>query len=339
MSRLPVSPAASHQQGDVNCIGLDIAWFGGSDKNRDSQFDFIAAVHTHVEAIPIPSYQYWYTRVPLDNRDCEATDLLAAIDKLLQGMPENGQTILALDAPIQAVERPNLPGRAALPGKGELKRRACEDHLSKLRQCIDRTAGGSSGWHPNILPGAPLPPRVSALLAGLEERGFVLWTRENQDVPQLVIECFPAEAIWAMKRLGNFPAVIVASCAKAYKKQERVLLTRDQVARLVHEVLDAFASASGNPALWPELVQGVIDWMLDDPAWLTNGHYRGGKLLDDVVDSMISLAVSLSYVHRCAHVWQDRQNSEDGHIIGPGLPSDDCRWSAAYIDHSVRDEA
>lgn len=300
------------------CIGLDIAWFGGSATRRDSQYDCIGSVLIGRE---VSRPRLTLTRVPLDRRDPDASLTLAAITTLLAQHKNVGQVVFALDAPIQALER-GLPERASQPAAGSIRRRACESFLSRQRQIIDAQAQGGNGWHPNIQPGAPLAPRVQALLNGLRELDFVLWTPGDHDARTLVIECFPSEAIWAAKRLGNYREDITAACARAYKRQGRTHLMADQVQRLVHDVLDGFARPSGDARLWNIFVNAALRWMLDDETWQANGLYRCGKLLDDVVDTMICLATSLSYAHGCAHVWRDPQHPSDGHIIGPGFSSD-----------------
>jgi len=307
------------------CIGLDIAWFGGSAKDASSQYDCLASV------LVTPGSQVanlTLTRIRLINRDPEAVRLLRAITKVLQSHRDVGRIVFALDAPIQAAPRQHLPAREPKPDKGEIERRACEDVLSEKRRSIDRAAGGANGWHPNIQPGAPLAPRVKFLLAELIARGFSLWMPGASAGSRLAIECFPAEAIWATKRMGGFRAELTATHAKAYKQQERIRLTREQLERLVHDALDAFATSSGDANLWSRLVADALTWMIADQTWQTNGIYRGGKLLDDVVDTMICLATSLSYAKHGAHVWYDPQHPDDGHIIGPGH-QDGGRWVSA----------
>jgi len=95
--------------------------------------------------------------------------------------------------------------------------------------------------------------------------------------------------------------------------------------------LDSFGSTLGDAELWSDIVSETINWLLNDPTWQDSAHYRGGKLLDDAVDTMICLATSLSYAHRTAHVWQNPQCTADGHIIGPGL-SNDGMWVPACSD-------
>ena len=306
--------------GSVLCIGLDIAWFGGSANNPDSQYDCLAAVHLLPARNPAERAKCTFARIRLDERDSDAKQLLQGLADLLHAHPGVGRIVLALDAPLQAAARDDLPARKALSTPGTIKRRACENYLSEHRQRVDTAAGGSGGWHPNIQPGAPLAPRVISFLEGLNKLGFEPWTQQNQLSRRLVIECFPAEAIWAAKRLGRYADAVPVSQVKAYKNQGKALLTAERVRTLVLDVVDAFAEASGDIQVWSKVLDAGLSWLLADDTWKSNDPrlFRGGKLLDDVVDSLICLATSLSYVHGQSHVWQDPNHTNDGHIIGPG---------------------
>jgi SAM-dependent methyltransferase len=318
--------------GATLCIGLDMAWFGGTKGDDHSKYDFLASVIVGGESEEEPEPEF--TRVSLGNgRDPAAELTLAAIRKILRKNSSVKRIVFALDAPIQARDR-QLPERQPSLKKGEkgkIKRRACEDHLEAKRKAIDKQCGGSGGgWHPKIQAGAPLAPRVKCLLAGLTQLSFELWTPESRTAPKLAIECFPAEAIWAAKRLEGFREEMTAPCVKAYKNQNGSL-NEEQVKKLVRDVLHGFEGLSGNPELWKRLVEKAIEWMLQDQAWqIEDGLYRSGKLLDDVVDTMICLVTSLSYTQQCAHVWFDPDHTDDGHIIGPGFEGDDP-WVAASL--------
>lgn len=305
--------------GSVLCIGLDVAWFGGSAADRDSQYDCLAWTLLDRRADQPLTIVSHLERVPLQNRDPDASQLLREIGTLLERYGSVEQVVFALDAPVQAAPRSHLTARLANAPAGSIERRACENHLSHNRQRIDALTGGAGDWYPNIQPGAPLAPRVLELLAGLDRLGFRLWTDAEHASARLVIECFPAEAIWAMKRLGRYDAALTGTQVKSYKAQEGSRLTARQVTTLVHTVLGGFATDSGCAGLWTILVEHAIEWMLADATWRTAADlYRGGKPLDDVVDSMICLATSMSYVHGQFHVWQDPGQPIDGYIIGPG---------------------
>lgn len=106
-----------------------------------------------------------------------------------------------------------------------------------------------------------------SLLAGLGLLGFRLWTEADRAAERLVIECFPAEAIWAMKRLNCFEAALTAAEVKCYKGQDRNTLSAQQVADLTRTVLNGFAADSGHPAVWTVLAEHAIDWMCSDTTW------------------------------------------------------------------------
>jgi hypothetical protein len=304
--------------GSVLCIGLDVAWFGGSAGDRDSQHDCLAWTLLDRRAGRPLTILSHLERVSLQNRDPDASQLLRAIEALLETHRSVDRVVFAIDAPVQAAPRPHLPARAASAPGGSIERRACENYLSQHRQRIDSLMGGAGDWYPNILPGAPLAPRVLNLLAGLDRLGFRLWTTAEQAAARLVIECFPAEAIWAMRRLDRYAAALTGTQVKRYKGLDGSL-TAQRVTALIHTVLGGFAADSGNAGVWNILVEHAIDWLLADAAWRTApDQYRGGKLLDDVVDSMICLGTAMSYAHGRFHVWLDPGQPADGHIIGPG---------------------
>jgi len=304
----------------VLCIGLDIAWFGGSANNVDSQYDCLGWISLPPHSKKSSRAEFGIKRFKLHQRDSNATILLKEIEDLLSKHREIKRVVFAIDAPIQAYERKKFPIRKPMPGRGEVERRACENFLNIKRKFIDQKAGGANGWQPNIQPGAPIAPRVQCLLNGLAKLDFQLWKKETKCSEKLVIECFPAEAIWAIKRLGYYPENLTAKAVKEYKKQNRQLLTAQQIRTLVYNILNAFDKLTGFSELWKEFIESyLLEWMLQDTTWQNpDNHYRGGKLLDDVVDTAICLATSLSYAHGDYHVWQDKSCPEDGHIIGPG---------------------
>jgi hypothetical protein len=309
-----------NSEDSILCVGLDIAWFGGAANNPDSQHDCLGWISFPGSSGRSSQVEYGLKRFKLPERDSDATVLLREIRELLSTNKNASRVVFAIDAPIQANERNHLPLRRPAPGQGEIERRACENYLSIKRQFIDLRAGGADRWHPNIQPGAPLATRVQCLVKGLAQFGFELWEEEKKDSEKLVIECFPAEAIWAMKRLGCYLENLTAQDVKAYKKQNGQLLTAEQVKRFVHDALNAFAKPTRVPKIWEEFItNNLLIWMLQDPTWQNQDNlYRGGKLLDDVVDTAICLATAVSYVFGDSHVWQDENCPEDGHIIGPG---------------------
>lgn len=296
------------------CIGLDFAWFGGSANDQTSQYDFLAAILID-SAKRIPALSC--IRVPLVDRDSGGDCTAKAINVLVDTF-RTERIVLAIDAPLQTSRV--LPTRQPKPAKGTVQRRAVDSYLSDCRKRIDKRAGGASGWHPNVQPGAPLPQRLTSLLAKVSNsHGFEAWTNQFSQNTRIAIECFPAEAIWAAKRLNQFPEAFTAVHVRSYKEQAGSQLSSTQVRHLVETtLLEGFKWPSGAPTLWPRLVEDVINWMLADTSWQRSGFYRGGKMLDDVVDSMICLSTAISYATNNAHVWCDPKNLDDGHIVGPG---------------------
>ena len=302
------------------CIGLDIAWFGGSKSDPDSWFDCIASME--IGGIDLPRLNL--ERVALGKeRDPDSKQTLEAISALIQQYPFADEIVFAIDAPLQATDRglkqrlPNYPKGE----KGSVVRRACENVLEAGRQQIDKSVSVTKGWKPNIQPGAPLAPRVERLLDGLKKLDFDVWEPRESKSSRLAIECFPAEAIWSAKCLGGYRESLTVSCAKAYKDQKGNSLSKAQVEALMKDSLFGFSKTFGEDEFWESAVSEAIQWILIDTTWQrsANGLFRGGKLLDDVVDTMICLATSISFVKGSAHVWFDPAKADDGHIIGPGF--------------------
>lgn len=299
--------------GETLCIGLDVAWFGGSAKDSNSRYDFLAAgiLDASGAVTQVASH-----RVPLLNRDRDAKITSAKLQQVFNGLGQGRRILLAIDAPLQASMR-DLPVRAPVPTKGSVQRRACENTLSCKREKIDKAFGGANGWHPNIQPGAPLAPRVQALLDGLSGT-LTVWTPDAAHEPRIAIECFPAEAIWAAKRLDWFPQGVTAEMAKAYKKQKGKQLSVQEVRDIVEGILCPFGQVCEGSQWQDRVVRPLLEYILADSGWRKLENYPGGKMLDDVVDSMICLATAVSYASGNAHVWHDRSVPDDGHIIGPG---------------------
>lgn len=292
------------------CIGLDLAWFGGSAKDISSQYDFLAAAafddRGHFQ-------QTYFQRIRLLDRDSSGSITAEAIASLIsKAEAGNSRVVLAVDAPLQSNR------------KTETKQyRSSERYFSAHRKRIDKLAGGSNGWHPNIQPGALLAERVQKVMALLEKSGFKLWSGADMQADRVVFECFPAEAIWSAKRMGRYPESFTSARAKAYKAQKGNHLNAAQVRSLVEDtLLDAFKNTTQTPDQWGCVIEHMLTWMLHDETWKKKGpmgHYSGGKWLDDVVDSALCLATAISYALNRAHVWQDPEDLLDGHIVGPGM--------------------
>jgi hypothetical protein len=345
-SPLAVEPAV--------CIGLDFAWWGGGSRPA-SQADtlFFASVQDDqpgplkMRRVDLRKTFNPAAAATEPNCDADAGLVIAAVEEIVKGQQVAGCVVLAVDAPLRALDRPNLPPRSRKLGSkaagGEkvakgLAYRLCDEAAREgLRQDL-----GEGGWKHvwNIQPGAPLPPRVVALVAGLERLGFQLYTTPaHAPGRRVLIECFPGEALWALGVLGHFGKYRPGE-AKEYKVErwadprlwgEPTAMGKrpwPDVMGWVYRGLYGFGSREVL-GVAPEVFSG---WMADltghvlaDP--MVTGkpgaprralRARRGKPLDDLVDSMNCFLTAVSFARGRAHVWLGN-DPQDGHIIGPGL--------------------
>jgi hypothetical protein len=294
---------------EILCIGLDIAWHGGSLGQQATQNDCL--VYSIFNPMKGQATLH-LKRVRLENRDEFGEQIADAIARVMSDHSDVARVALAIDAPLQAV--------GAIPAGQTRARRACEVVLNERRKAIDHAAGGAAGWHPAIQPGAPIPPRVERVVALLKESlGFEVWHQDTATSPQLILECFPAEAIWSAKRMGAYLDQRSGQQVKAYKRQRGQYLTMEEVDHFVKAVLlNGFDSPWRGALEWTALVEQLVQQMLALPDWVVDGRYRGGKLLDDMIDSALCMATALSYANGTVHIWVDPQHLDDGHIMGPG---------------------
>lgn len=291
------------------CIGLDIAWFGGSKSNPDSQFDCVVAALVG----PDPKDTFLdVQRVPLTARDPDASLTASAIGKVIDRYSSQVERIvLGIDAPLLSTQ--------VIPQGRERAWRTSDRALSDARRRVDQFLGGSNGWHPTLQPGAPLAPRIIRLVEKLERQyGFAVWKGDDELRQRVAIEVFPSEAIWALKRLGGYADHDNAEVIRMYKKMKGVSLREELVRELVFQVLSPIGSVIGFNKGWEIIQESSLNWMLADRTWMQDGSFRGGKLLDDVIDSLLCLAVAVGYAKGESHAFFSEQNLNDGHIIGPG---------------------
>jgi hypothetical protein len=330
------------------CIGLDFAWWGGGSK-PGSQTDtlFFASVPGD-QADPLKMWRVHLSETfnpdaadTKPNCDADAALVLGAVEKIVKGQQDAGRVVLAVDAPLQALDRA-LPPRSRKPeskaaggektAKGMAYRLCDEAAREGLRQ-----DSGEGGWKHvwNIQPGAPLCPRVVELVAGLKRLGFELYTTPA-DAPgrRVLIECFPGEALWALGVLGHFGDYRPGE-AKEYKVERwadprlwgqpagKAWRPWPEVMGWVYRGLYGFGAAQVI-GVSPEVFR---DWMTDLTKHVLNddlitdaagGRARRGKPLDDLVESMNCFLTAVSFAQGRAHVWLG-DDPQDGHIIGPGL--------------------
>jgi hypothetical protein len=102
-----------------------------------------------------------------------------------------------------------------------------------------------------------------------KELNMQRWSTRFSDHSRLIIECFPAAAIWAAKRLGGYPARTSGAAIKSYKKQQGKLLSASDIEKIsVGDVLlSSFEQLTGLPNHWPTMVQKLISLMLQRKGW------------------------------------------------------------------------
>jgi hypothetical protein len=168
------------------CVGVDVAWWGGSRKRRDSQRDtlvytlvsFGSCPGLHFRLVDLSKQRNPRAANPTEpNFDAYSVLLAKAISDLLQ---ENdgrfGRCVVALDTPLEARARPGQPSRVKAARKGVAtgaERRQCEMELEVFK--------GSSPdnwreWNADlrIQSGSPVPPcvRYSGDDGGTPRRAF-----------------------------------------------------------------------------------------------------------------------------------------------------------------------
>jgi hypothetical protein len=319
-------------------MGLDFAWWGsGGDARSQADTLFFATVHGD-QAGPLGMRRVdlsaTYDPCAPDvapNCDADAALVVRAAAEIAAAHP-GGPVVMAVDAPLRALERPHLAPRNRKVAGGT-ERRQCERAATEGQ----KGDGGRNGWKSvwNVQAGAPICPRVAALVAGLQSLGFDLY--DSPDRPpgkRVLFECFPGEALWSLGARGHFGDGFAGE-AKEYKAEQ-------------------FADPRlwGQPAAegwrpWPEVMnwvnrglygfgvkeilgapqQGFHRWMTDLAGYVladknitdaAGRQARRGKPLDDLVESMNCFLTAVAFARGRAHVWLG-DDPRDGHIIGPGL--------------------
>lgn len=310
------------------CIGLDVAWWGGSRADPDSRNDYIEYVMLDgtEPSVSLCRVALGGTYNPAAaqtaaNCDADAALVLNVLDQIIAAYPSAKRIVVAVDAPLLALPRAHLPARTRCPGQGNLEYRQPEIELA------NGVAAGPANWRTSctVMPGAPLCSRVAALVAGLMagNRGFVPFgpvTPPGRLGNRILIECFPSEAIWSLGIRGHYGA-FTAQQARAYKGQGAgIPRPWPQMMDLLFQNLVGFVSGIGVPGrLVTSWVADIARHLLRDPQLVDpqGVNMSGGKLFDDAIDSANCLFTAVAFAVGTAHVWTG-QNPADGHIVGPG---------------------
>ncbi|MCE9557116.1 MAG: hypothetical protein K8T91_27530 [Planctomycetes bacterium] len=306
-------------------VGVDVTWWGGG-RDKNSGRECIAFARKEIDGWGKPQFR----RIKLTglnrkaelsepNADAHGHDLIAGLADVLREYEYTGNVVVALDAPLMAFQH-DLPPR--------LKAEKSKQQGNVKRRVADREWGTSlslspKGWREfAIQPGAPLPPRISAIVENLQKQfHFSLYSPSESLNGRLLIECYPNEVIWSAGVIRNHEMPISRESMCAYKKmgKKNIVLPIDILQKVCDHTL--------RPCLQLTSVN-VDDWLIAFWEWLSNDQTfaldnrfgKTGKCFDDSIDSMLSLIAAVSLVDGQAHVHQGNP-PQDGHIIGPGLPT------------------
>lgn len=314
----------ARQEGTILCIGVDVAWWGGQKKSKDSRCESLAYSLRNldgwgdlgIETIDLnpafnPNADPW-----TPNADEHGKLLSTSLLRLIDRFSHVDRVVIALDVPILAQDRELPPPRKANP-KGESG--------GVYRQCdqawMTARASSPNGWlSVNVLPGAPIVPRCKSLLQKLHESGFEVFGLCEADHPRQLIECFPNEIVWSIGALG-LDKLLRPDSFQQYKRlgKKNLPLGRELFHaswRLTVERTMELAELDGT--VIKRWLHQFENW-LEDSCCFDREHRIGltGKAFDDAVESVLSLIAAVAFVDGTSHVHRGN-DPEDGHIIGPG---------------------
>ena len=316
------------------CIGIDVAWWGGSRNKSVSQRDtIVAGLICENIAVPLSIEPVELKGAPNDrgseptepNYDRDGQLLIEAIDRVLNRyMGRYDDCVLALDAPLEARCRRGQPPRKKAVRKGDrmfAERRACEDALSRYMSADPANAP----WNQDvkIQPGSPIAPRIARICSHLSDRmGFTMFRPGSEHVARQLLEIFPSEAIWALGCLGAY-ARQTSTEVRAYKAKHPSSLVQADARTYALRPLQGFVHLIANSGAPRAHVYRANDWIeqIARHAGTISTSRRQpsqvdkGKGYDDPIESGIAFLTALMFIQGEHHVWGD---GSDGTIVGPG---------------------
>ena len=157
---------------------MDLAWWGGSSSSRASRRETIAYARLDspdslaIETVDLNAAPNPERADPTEpNFDADGGILCAALRRILDRHATCDRVIIALDAPLEARDRPTQPPRRRTVAKNEragIERRQCERALQEFMGSLQDESGRLWNKGLTIQPGSPVPPRVGAIIQ--EER-------------------------------------------------------------------------------------------------------------------------------------------------------------------------
>lgn len=315
------------------CLGIDVAWWGGSPGRRDSQRDTI--VYTVVSAGTTPDLRFR----PVDlsaaknfgptqieaNFDSRGELLVEQIKAILGENTGNFQRcVVALDAPLEARRRENQPPRVKAAGAGQrtgAERRGCEKAIQRYKKEELANGNNAQAWHSDlrIQSGSPIAPRIASVLTRLSACDFQCWGNDRNRHERQIIEIFPSEAIWSLGLLDSFPQNLNPKEVRSYKNKKTRSLNRANAMETALMPLLGFVTRFQSEARlpWYSWSQQVAEYACNTAVDERNpGSVRTGKGFDDPIESGIAFLTAVSFVGGLSHMWGD---GSDGTIVGPGL--------------------
>jgi hypothetical protein len=331
--RVELVPIKSENQSNVLCLGVDVAWWGGGGRPSDhsSRTETVAyatrmgGIWSELSLKRVDLNQS-YDRHADDytpNSDPDASLLFKSIESVIDLHANVDGVMLALDMPILAQDEGMNPPK---------KSYKVEEEGGEYRQCdrkwMDSKSQSPAGWRSvNIMTGAPIAPRIKALIEQLESNGFVVYGKRSepgnpsQSNQKIVFECFPNEILWSTGVLGLAEGLTFETL-QLYKSigKKKAPLPKEVFHAIWNLPVKLALEAAGLPdetiTSWQSCFQ---NWLIEDKTFdAEKGIGTTGKQFDDAIDSVLSLAAVVGFVQGKAHIHQG-DDALDGHIIGPGL--------------------
>jgi hypothetical protein len=320
-------------EGDVLCVGVDVAWWGGQEGDRSSQSECLAATaridnewtDLLIERIALKENPAARNNLAIANADPDAEDLATAIIGVVERFRASHRSelsvVLGLDVPLLVSDaHSQLPPPERIADRGSREMRGADAAWTLAQAPTPPT------WHGfNVMPGAPIPPRVAKLAQILTERwGWTIARFPLESTPtNLVIEVFPNEVLWSAGVMGH-AARLDGRTLRAYKslgKRQITLPSDALISACTHTAMAAMRAAAIGEACSRRWLNAIIERLRGDGILDPQGSMIGvpGKPLDDCIDSFLSLMACVSFANGTAHVHQGADSS-DGHIVGPGCP-------------------
>lgn len=324
----PISliPIASKIEANVLCLGVDVAWWGGGGSPRDkgSRTETIAYA-TRIDArwsdlsLKRVDLNPTYKQDPdphKPNSDPNADLLFSSIMEVVQSHGHFANVVLALDMPVLATDTGmKSPKKTYAEGEEGGAYRQCD------RVWMDSRTHSPAGWrNVKIMTGAPIAPRIKALVSKLEANAFSVLGKTPNMGERVVFECFPNEILWSTGVLGLAEGLTFNSL-HLYKRigRNRIRLPEQLFHGLWKLPFELALSAAG---LSNETItcwhNQFLSWLVSDQTFNASMKIgKTGKKFDDAIDSVLSLSAVVGFVEGHAHIHQG-VDPKDGHIIGPG---------------------